>query len=98
MPTAGTIKKNHRTASPVITRETVAPTGTQLSFFENVCAYFDKAAAFTKHSKGLLDQIKTCNSVYAFKFPLRTERGYKVVSGWRVEHSHHKLPVKGGIR
>ncbi|MGH7372300.1 MAG: Glu/Leu/Phe/Val family dehydrogenase, partial [Candidatus Methylomirabilales bacterium] len=39
-----------------------------------------------------------CNSVYAFQFPIRSQRGYEVISGWRVEHSHHKLPVKGGIR
>ena len=70
----------------------------QLSFFENVSVNFDKAAAFTAHSKGLLDQIKVCNSIYAFQFPIRTQQGYEVISGWRVEHSHHKLPVKGGIR
>jgi glutamate dehydrogenase (NAD(P)+) len=70
----------------------------QLSFFENVSLCFDKAAAFTQHPAGLLDQIRTCNSVYAFEFPLRSQRGYEVVFAWRVEHSHHKLPVKGGIR
>ncbi|HEX9828955.1 MAG TPA: Glu/Leu/Phe/Val dehydrogenase [Bacteroidota bacterium] len=70
----------------------------QLSFFENVLVSFDTAARFTNHPSGLLDQIKACNSVYAFQFPIRTEQGYEVVSGWRAEHSHHKLPVKGGIR
>ncbi|HXF48596.1 MAG TPA: Glu/Leu/Phe/Val dehydrogenase [Verrucomicrobiae bacterium] len=70
----------------------------QRSFFENVNFYFDKAAAFTGHPKGLLEQIKACNSIYAFQFPIRTQNGYEVISGWRVEHSHHKLPVKGGIR
>ena len=69
-----------------------------LSFFENVSLNFDRAAAFTSHPKGLLDQIKACNSIYAFKFPIRSQRGYEVISGWRVEHSQHKLPVKGGIR
>lgn len=70
----------------------------QISFFESVNRNFDKAAQFTSHPKGLLDQIKVCNSVYAFQFPVRTENGVEVVSGWRVEHSHHKVPVKGGIR
>lgn len=68
------------------------------SFFDNVSLYFDHAASFTQHPQGLLDQIKVCNSVYSFKFPVRTSQGYEVISGWRVQHSHHKLPVKGGIR
>jgi glutamate dehydrogenase (NAD(P)+) len=69
------------------------------SFFENVSYYFDQAAAFTKYPKGLLDQIKLCNSVYRFEFPLRHADGsLEVIHAWRVEHSHHKLPVKGGIR
>src|SRR5574341_187702 len=69
------------------------------SFFENVGRYVDRAAALTKHSKGLLDQIKACNSVYSFEFPLRQpDGGVEVIKAWRVEHSHHKTPVKGGIR
>src|SRR5688572_27824050 len=70
----------------------------QTGFFDNVSAYFDEAASFIQHPKGLLDQIKVCNSVYSFKFPVRTQQGYQVISGWRAQHSHHKLPVKGGIR
>ncbi len=69
------------------------------SFFDNVQLSFDHAAKYTKHSPGLLDHIKRCNSVYRFEFPLRKEGGsIEVISAWRVEHSHHKLPVKGGIR
>ena len=34
-----------------------------ISFFETVSNYFDRAAAFTQHPKGLLEQIKVCNSV-----------------------------------
>ncbi|HMJ08393.1 MAG TPA: Glu/Leu/Phe/Val dehydrogenase [Pyrinomonadaceae bacterium] len=67
-------------------------------FFDNVSRYFDRAAAFTEHPRGLLEQIKVCNSVYSFQFPVHTSRGIEVISGWRVQHSHHKLPVKGGIR
>lgn len=68
------------------------------TFFETVNLHFEKAAAFTDCPRGLLDQIKGCNSVYAIQFPVRTERGYEVISAWRVQHSQHRLPVKGGIR
>lgn len=71
----------------------------QLSFYETVQAFFDKAAAHTSHPRGLLEQIKYCNSVYRFKFPLRNDDGsIEIIEAYRVEHSHHKLPVKGGIR
>ena len=69
------------------------------SFEDNVTFYFDRAAAFTGHPKGLLDQIRACNSVHAFQFPVHQADGrIEVVRGWRAEHSHHKLPTKGGIR
>jgi glutamate dehydrogenase (NAD(P)+) len=67
-------------------------------FFETVNLHVEKAAALTDYPRGLLEQIRACNSVYAFQFPVRTERGYEVISGWRVQHSQHRLPVKGGIR
>ena len=65
------------------------------SFYSDVLWYFDRAAAFTQHPSGLLDQIKRCNSVYRFEFPLSRPGGdVEVIQAWRVEHSHHKLPVK----
>ncbi len=68
------------------------------NFLASVDHYFNKAAALTDHPAGLLSQIKVCNSVYSFQFPVRTDDGYRVVKAWRAQHSHHKLPVKGGIR
>jgi glutamate dehydrogenase (NAD(P)+) len=69
------------------------------TFFDEVNQYFDLAAAFTNYPPGLLDQIRRCNSVYRFDFPARRGDGHiEVVRAWRVEHSHHKMPVKGGIR
>ena len=68
-------------------------------FLETVNRNFDAAAAFLDYPPGLMDQIKVCNSVYKFRFPVRREGGgYDVIEAWRAEHSHHKLPVKGGIR
>jgi glutamate dehydrogenase (NAD(P)+) len=68
------------------------------SFFSDVLSYFEKAARCTEHPRGLLDQIKYCNSVYRMKFPVRLKRRIDVIVAFRVEHSQHKLPVKGGIR
>jgi glutamate dehydrogenase (NAD(P)+) len=67
-------------------------------FLASVAHYFDKAAALTGHPEGLLNQIKICNSIYSFKFPIRRGEGYETITAWRAQHSHHKLPVKGGIR
>jgi glutamate dehydrogenase (NAD(P)+) len=72
---------------------------TGANFFDEVNQYFDQATRFTDYPAGLLDQIRGCNSVYRFDFPLRRQDGsIEVIRAWRVEHSHHKLPVKGGIR
>jgi glutamate dehydrogenase (NAD(P)+) len=68
------------------------------SFLQSVEANFDRAAIHTNHPKGLLDQIKVCNSVYQMRFPVKIGSGYEVIEAYRVQHSHHRLPTKGGIR
>src|SRR5215208_5694857 len=68
------------------------------SFFEAVSRSFDKAAKFTKWDPGVLEQIKECNSVYQMRFPVRIGDKIEVIEAYRVQHSHHKLPCKGGIR
>lgn len=73
--------------------------GAHANFFDQVTQYFNEAARFTEYPHGLLEQIRVCNSVYRFDFPLRRAGGeIEVIHAWRVEHSQHKLPVKGGIR
>src|SRR5680860_621939 len=68
-------------------------------FFDQVNKAFDNAAQYSRFDKGLLSQIKICNNVYHITFPLERDNGtIEVIHGWRVEHSHHKLPTKGGIR
>jgi glutamate dehydrogenase (NAD(P)+) len=70
-----------------------------ISFFEQVNTNFDRAAALTGHSQGLLAQIKEINSVIHFTFPVKRDSGeIEVLHAWRAEHSHHMLPCKGGIR
>lgn len=68
------------------------------SFFSGVERSFDKAAKFTRFSKGILEQIKACNSILQVKFPVRIGDQVEVIEAYRVQHSHHKLPCKGGIR
>ncbi|MBC7888627.1 MAG: Glu/Leu/Phe/Val dehydrogenase [Ferruginibacter sp.] len=69
------------------------------SFFESVEKSFDKAARFTKWDIGVLEQIKACNSVYRMRFPIKRDDGtIEVMEAYRVQHSQHKSPCKGGIR
>lgn len=68
------------------------------SFFQSVEKNFEKAAKITGHPRGLLDQIRVCNSVYHMKFPVKVGGEFKVIEAWRVQHSHHRTPTKGGIR
>ena len=71
---------------------------TEPNFLSSVSRNFDKAAALTDLPKGLLAQIKACNSVYQMRFPVKIGNEYKVIEAYRVQHSHHRLPTKGGIR
>jgi glutamate dehydrogenase (NAD(P)+) len=68
------------------------------SFFKSVERNFDKAAKYTTFDKGILEQIKACNSIYSMRFPVKIGNTIEVIEAYRVQHSHHKLPVKGGIR
>ncbi len=68
-------------------------------FFSSVNRYFNKAAVYTGLEPGLLDQVRTCNAVIRLRFPVKDDDGsIKVVEAYRAEHSHHRLPTKGGIR
>ncbi len=70
----------------------------EYSFFDAVSASFDKAARFTSWDLGILEQIKQCNSVYRMHFPVKVGDKIEVIKAYRVQHSHHKTPCKGGIR
>lgn len=68
------------------------------SFFGSVERSFDKAAKFTTWDPGILEQIKQCNAVYRMHFPVKIDDRIEVIKAYRVQHSHHKTPCKGGIR
>ncbi len=68
-------------------------------FLAQVNRSFDHAAAFTPHDPALLANIKTTKNLFYTSFPIKRDDGrIEVMHAWRAEHSHHKLPCKGGIR
>eukprot|EP00455_Lapot_gusevi_P032219 TRINITY_DN350_c0_g2_i5.p1 TRINITY_DN350_c0_g2~~TRINITY_DN350_c0_g2_i5.p1 ORF type:complete len:509 (+),score=241.23 TRINITY_DN350_c0_g2_i5:50-1528(+) len=69
------------------------------SFLECVNVYYDRAASLTKLTPGVLANIKSCDSVLRMCFPFKKHNGdLAVITSYRAQHSHHRLPVKGGIR
>ena len=69
------------------------------AFFQSVNHYFDEAAVWADVDPGLLEQVRSCNSVYRMRFPVRADDGsIQVVEAFRAQHSYHRLPTKGGIR
>jgi glutamate dehydrogenase (NAD(P)+) len=70
----------------------------EYKFFEAVEKSFDKATPFTHWDRGVLEQIKQCNAVYRMFFPVKIGDKVEVIKAYRVQHSHHKTPCKGGIR
>ena len=72
---------------------------TTLSFSEQVNRNFERAASLSGVPSDLLEQIKRSNCIYKISFPIRRDSGgIEVIDAFRVEHSHHRLPTKGGIR
>lgn len=68
-------------------------------FLEMVKLHYDKAAKFTHVTPDLLKYIKECNTVVRFNIPLQRDDGsLEILTCYRAQHSHHKLPVKGGTR
>ncbi len=69
------------------------------SLYDDFSEYFDQAAQHSALDPHLLEQVKTCNSVYEMSFPVENDDGrIEVIQAYRAQHSHHRLPTKGGIR
>jgi glutamate dehydrogenase (NAD(P)+) len=68
------------------------------SFLTSVTRMIDEAFERLDLPPGLPDQIRTCNSVYHVRFPVKLRGRFHVFEGWRATHSEHRLPAKGGIR
>ncbi len=67
-------------------------------FYASVKKYFDGAAKHSGLHDGLLAQIWHCNAIYKIYFPITIGKDYKIIEAYRVQHSHHRTPSKGGIR
>jgi glutamate dehydrogenase (NAD(P)+) len=69
------------------------------SFLDQVNQAFDRAAGLTPHDPALLANIKACKNLFYTSFPIKRDDGsIEVMHAWRAQHSHHRLPCKGGIR
>merc|ERR1712238_82576 len=52
-----------------------------------------------KKVHGILKIIEPCAHVLEVTIPLQRDDGtYKMLTGYRAQHSHHRTPCKGGIR
>ena len=73
---------------------TTLATKEDLNFNRIVSKQFDRAAQYLKIHSALLSQIKACNNVYYFQFPVRFGGDkYEIFEGWRAEHSQlHQIP------
>ena len=68
-------------------------------FFQDVASYFADGARHSEVPAGILRQVEMCNAVYRLQFPVVQSDGeVVVVEAYRAEHSHHRLPTKGGLR
>ena len=62
-----------------------------------------KAPKMTKEEKvkkvtGLLKIMQPCHHILEVCFPLRRDNGdYEMITGYRAQHSQHRLPTKGGM-
>ena len=50
-----------------------------------------------KKVSGLLKIMQPCHHILEVCFPLKRDNGeYEMVTGYRAQHSQHRLPTKGG--
>src|SRR6266850_2025450 len=78
---------------------TTLATKEDLNFNRIVSKQFDRAAQYLKIHAALLSQIKACNNVYYFQFPVRFGGDhFEIFEGWRAEHIHFFFQAEDGIR
>lgn len=52
-----------------------------------------------KKVKGILMLMEPCDHILETTFPLRRDSGdYEMITGYRAQHSTHRIPCKGGMQ
>ena len=75
------------------------PHGEGMGFLEASRKYFEKAAAVCGLDASGIETLSHPRVVFKFAFPFRDDHGdMHTMHGYRAQHTHHKLPCKGGIR
>ena len=69
-----------------------------LSFSQSVNLMADRAFSTLDMDPGIVNAIKTCESLVQVNFPVQLRDTIQIFTGWRAVHSTHRLPAKGGIR
>lgn len=62
--------------------------------------YFDEASKLLEGSisAATLAHIRAPNTSLSFTFPMQRSDGrVEIVTGYRVHHSRHRMPMKGGM-
>jgi glutamate dehydrogenase (NAD(P)+) len=68
-------------------------------FLDMVKIFFDQAAAKTSIPPAYLHIFKNVRNILRVSFPIRRDDGsIESITGYRSQHSLHRVPCKGGIR
>jgi glutamate dehydrogenase (NAD(P)+) len=68
-------------------------------FLDMVKIFFDQAAAKTSIPPAYLHIFKNVRNILRVSFPIRRDDGsIESITGYRAQHSLHRVPCKGGIR
>ena len=68
------------------------------NFLDSISLAIHEAIHLTKLPENIAEIILNCRSISQFHFPVKIRDTYHLFTGWRVNHSEHLLPTKGGIR
>ena len=70
-----------------------------MRFLDMIKENFRSAGKVMNFEEGELERIESCDAVIRVCFPIKRDDGrIEVINAYRVTHSSHRRPVKGGIR